>query len=60
MSVDYTVVSNIIIDDIVLPDGTTHMNALGGAGTHAVMGMWTWDANVGFVSTAGRDLPDVH
>jgi len=24
------------------------------------MGMRTWDANVGFVSTAGRDLPDVH
>jgi len=60
MSIGYIVVSNIIIDDIVLPDGTTHMNTLGGAGTHAAMGMRTWDANVGFVSTAGRDLPDVH
>ena len=60
MLMGYIVVSNIIIDDIVLPDGTTHMNTLGGAGTHAVMGMRTWDVNVCFVSTAGRDWPDVH
>lgn len=58
--VDYAVIGNIIIDDIVLPDGTTRMNTLGGAGTHAVMGMRVWSDRVGFVSAVGTDFPAEH
>ncbi|MGC8787931.1 MAG: carbohydrate kinase family protein [Anaerolineae bacterium] len=58
--VDYVVIGNIIIDDIVLPDGTTRMNTLGGAGTHAVMGIRVWSDRVGFVSAVGADFPADH
>lgn len=58
--VDYAVIGNIIIDDIVLPDGTTRMNTLGGAGTHAVMGIRIWSNRVGFVSAVGADFPAEH
>ncbi len=46
----------IIIDDIVLPDGTTHMRTLGGGVTHAVMGMRVWTEAVGLVSMVGHDF----
>ncbi len=36
-------ISSVIIDDIVLPDGTTYMAILGGGGTHAAMGMRVWE-----------------
>ncbi|MGQ9493135.1 MAG: carbohydrate kinase family protein [Anaerolineae bacterium] len=58
--VDYVVIGNIIIDDIVLPDGTTLMNTLGGAGTHAVMGIRVWSDRVGFISAVGVDFPTDH
>jgi len=58
--VDYVVVGNIIIDDIVLSDGTTRMNTLGGAGTHALMGIRVWGVTVGFVAAVGQDFPDEH
>jgi len=57
---DYVVIGNIIIDDVVLPDGTTRMNTLGGAGTHAVMGIRVWSERVGFVSAVGVDFPADH
>ena len=48
---------SVIIDDIVLPDGTTHMGCLGGGGTHAVMGMRVWSEQVGLVANIGYDFP---
>ena len=36
---DYVAYSGLIIDDIVLPDGRTFFNTLGGSGTHALIGM---------------------
>jgi sugar/nucleoside kinase (ribokinase family) len=45
----------IIIDDIVLPDGTRKMDVLGGASTHAAMGMRLWTDRVGLVSGIGKD-----
>jgi len=57
---EYVVIGNIIVDDIVLPDGTTRMNALGGAGTHAVMGVRVWSPAVGFVSAVGLDFSPEH
>lgn len=58
--VEYVIVGNIIIDDIVLSDGTVRMNTLGGAGTHALMGTRVWGTTVGFVSAVGHDFPAEH
>lgn len=58
--VEYVVVGNIIIDDIVLPDGTVQMNTLGGGGTHALMGTRAWGTTVAFVSAIGHDFPTEH
>jgi sugar/nucleoside kinase (ribokinase family) len=50
-------IGSIVIDDIVLPDGTTHMGVLGGGATHAAMGMRVWSPRVGLLANPGRDLP---
>jgi sugar/nucleoside kinase (ribokinase family) len=47
----------VIIDDIVLPDGTTHMGCLGGGSVHAIMGMRVWSDQVGLVAKVGMDFP---
>lgn len=49
-------IGGIIIDDIVLPDGTQRLGALGGGLTHAAMGMRVWSENVGIVSGVGYDF----
>jgi sugar/nucleoside kinase (ribokinase family) len=50
--------SNVIVDDIVLWDGRTLMGALGGGGTHALVGMRVWGARPrnGFVAWTGVDF----
>lgn len=53
MEPDYVTFSNIIIDDIVLWDGSTHMSVLGGSGTHALIGMRVWSRSLGFVASVG-------
>ena len=53
----YISISSVIIDDIVMPDGTTHMACLGGGGTHAAMGMRVWSKSVGLVANIGDDFP---
>ncbi|MCY3659746.1 MAG: PfkB family carbohydrate kinase [Caldilineaceae bacterium] len=58
-SIQCTTISNVIIDDIVLWDGRTYMGTLGGAGSHAVVGMRTWnDAPLGLVGYVGDDAPE--
>ncbi|MEM7343787.1 MAG: hypothetical protein AAF485_06060, partial [Chloroflexota bacterium] len=52
----YITFSNIIIDDIVLWDGRTFMGTLGGAGTHALIGMRVWSERLGFVAVIGNDF----
>ncbi len=47
----------VIIDDIVLPDGSTHMGCLGGGSVHAIMGMRVWSDQVGLVAKVGSDFP---
>lgn len=54
--VSYISIGNIIIDDIVLPDGVTHMGVLGGGGTHAIVGMRIWSQEVGLVAAVGPDF----
>jgi len=56
MTPDYITFSNIIIDDIVLWDGRTMMGVLGGAGTHALIGMRVWSESLGYVATVGPDF----
>lgn len=51
-------ISNVIIDDIVLWDGSSHMGVLGGSGVHAVAGMRVWHSGViGLAAYVGSDLP---
>lgn len=51
----------IILDDIVCPDGTTHMGVLGGGGPQTAWGMAAAlgsGAAVGLVAGVGRDLEE--
>lgn len=47
----------IFIDDIVLPDGTTHMGQLGGGVIHALMGASLWEEHAGLSAFCGQGLP---
>ena len=60
MTIDYVTFSNLIIDDIVFPDGKTFMNILGGAGTHALVGMRVWSDRLGYAAAMGSDLDAAH
>jgi sugar/nucleoside kinase (ribokinase family) len=46
---------NLIIDDVVLPDGRTHMATLGGSGVYGAAGMRVWSEAVGLVAKVGTD-----
>ena len=48
---------NVIIDDIVFPDGRTRMGVLGGGGPQAAFGMRLWSDSVALVAAVGSDLP---
>lgn len=60
MSVEYVTFSNLIIDDIVFPDGRSRMNTLGGSGTHALVGMMLWNQHLGYAASVGDDLNQAH
>jgi len=49
------VLSNVIVDEIMLPDGATR-TALGGAATYAAVGAAGWWPSVSIVAGVGRDL----
>ena len=53
---DY-VTFNVILDDIVYPDGQTRMGVLGGGGPQTAFGMRLWAPRVGLDAGVGRDLP---
>src|SRR5206468_580223 len=48
---------NLLVDDVVLPDGTTHMGQAGGALLYAAVAATLWDARPGLVSVVGDDYP---
>jgi sugar/nucleoside kinase (ribokinase family) len=48
----------LILDDIVLADGTTHTGVLGGGGPQAAFGMRLWSERVGLAARVGADLPE--
>lgn len=55
MKPQFVSISNIFIDDIVLPDGKSKFFTIGGAGTHATIGMRVWSKEVGIVASIGKD-----
>jgi sugar/nucleoside kinase (ribokinase family) len=48
---------NLLVDDIVLSDGSTHMGEPGGAIMYGSLGAAIWGTRVGCVSLVGRDYP---
>jgi cytidine kinase len=57
---DFVAYSGLIIDDIVLPDGRTFMNTLGGSATHALVGMRVWSDRLGYFAAVGSDFSAEH
>jgi sugar/nucleoside kinase (ribokinase family) len=57
---DYVAYSGLIIDDIVLPDGRTFFNTLGGSATHALVGMRIWSDRLGYFAAVGSDFSRDH
>jgi len=57
---DYVAYSGLIIDDIVLPDGRTFFNTLGGSGTHGLIGMRVWSDRLGYFAAVGSDFDPSH
>lgn len=51
------VVGDLTLDDIVLPDGTTHMASIGGDCLYAALAARLWEPSVGIVSRRGDDFP---
>ena len=54
--IDY-VAFNIMLDDLVFPDGRTQMGVLGGGGPQTASGMRLWSEHVGLVGGVGPDFP---
>jgi ribokinase len=57
MSLDLVCAGNLLVDDIVLPDGRTRMGEAGGAMLYAALGAELWNARVGILSVVGSDYP---
>lgn len=57
MSPDLVVVGNLLVDDIVLADGRTHMGLAGGAALYLSLAARLWGVSVGVSSVAGSDYP---
>lgn len=51
-------VGAVFIDDIVLPDGITHMDTLGGGTIHALLGSVVWGERAGVSAFIGYDLSE--
>lgn len=57
---DFVSYSGLIVDDIVLADGRTLFNTLGGGSTHALAGMRVWSDSLGYFAAVGDDLAMEH
>lgn len=54
------VIGDLTLDDVVLPDGTTQMAAVGGDSLYAALGARLWEPRVGLVTRRGEDFPARH
>jgi len=57
MSLDLVLAGNLLVDDIVYPDGRTRMGEAGGAALYAALAANLWGAKVGIASVRGEDYP---
>ena len=58
MTPSLVLLGNLLVDDIVFPDGSTRMGQPGGAIIYAALGAAIWGTRVGCVSLAGTDYTD--
>lgn len=57
MTPSLVLLGNLLVDDIVFPDGTTRMGQPGGAIMYGSLGAALWGTHVGCVSLVGTDYP---
>jgi sugar/nucleoside kinase (ribokinase family) len=57
MTPSVVLLGNLLVDDIVLPDGATRMGQAGGALLYSALGATLWGARPGLVSIVGDDYP---
>lgn len=57
MGPDLVVLGNLLVDDLVFPDGRTRMAQPGGAVLYGTLGAALWGARAAAVSLAGEDYP---
>jgi sugar/nucleoside kinase (ribokinase family) len=57
VALDLVVLGNLLVDDVVLPDGRTRMAEPGGAVLYVALGAWLWGLRVGIVSVRGDEYP---
>jgi ribokinase len=57
LSLDLVLLGNLLVDDVVLPDGRTRMAEPGGAVLYAALGARLWGLGVGIVSVRGDEYP---
>ena len=57
MTPSIVLLGNLLVDDVVLADGTTRMGQPGGALLYGALGAALWGARPGLVSVAGDDYP---
>lgn len=57
MSPDLAVIGNLLVDDIVFPDGRTRMGEAGGAALYTSLAAAMWGTRVGIASVRGSDYP---
>jgi cytidine kinase len=53
----FVLLGNLLVDDIVLPDGSTRMGQPGGAILYGSLAAAVWGTRVGCVSLSGTDYP---
>jgi sugar/nucleoside kinase (ribokinase family) len=57
VNLDLVIAGNLLVDDIVYPDGRTRMGEAGGAALYAALAASLWGARVGIASVRGEDYP---
>jgi sugar/nucleoside kinase (ribokinase family) len=57
MTPSIVLLGNLLVDDVVLADGTTRMGQAGGAVLYNALGATLWSARPGLVSVVGDDYP---
>jgi sugar/nucleoside kinase (ribokinase family) len=58
MSPDLVLLGNLLVDDVVFPDGRTRMGQPGGAMLYASLASVLWGVRAGCVSLRGDDYPE--